>query len=158
MVYDLSSTSEYRIGRNYELVAQEIIKHKLNVSVIEEQNANSFSEVFYDFKTSDGIAYEIKADLQSFKYKNFFITFEQRFTLNQPFVPAGISKTKADYHLLLFGDSFYKIKTTIIIQHILTNNYKIGVYNNNRGNTIHGYKIPVSDLEKYSIIYKIHSI
>ena len=158
MTYDIGSTSEYKVGRKYEELAQDIIKQANNVSIVLEQTGGNFRHVLYDFKTSDDITYEVKADLQSYMYKNFFIAYEQRFADCQHFVPAGICKTKADYYLLLYGDCFYMIKTATLIEHILNNKYSIGGYRNNRGNTIRGYKVPVTDLHKDSIIYNIPSI
>ena len=55
MVYNLHETKEYKKGFPYEIKAQNIIKQKEQVDIIETCNNSD-----YDFKDSNNISYEVK--------------------------------------------------------------------------------------------------
>ena len=67
MYFDLQKTPEYKMGFEYEKIAQNIIKKYEKVDIIETCNNSD-----YDFKDSNGITYEVKNDSLSIKTKHFF--------------------------------------------------------------------------------------
>jgi len=133
------------IGRKYEEEAQEIIKTLFKTEIIEIQTDENYKDVLYDFKTSDGTTYEIKADLLSNKTGNFFIEFQ-----NSNYY-TGITTTKAKYHIITNGTIYYLIKTRKIKQLILFNQYRTGM---TEDGSI-GYLIPTSHIIEKSEILKI---
>ena len=130
----MEDTYEYKeIGLPMEIMAQNIIKKAYGVDIIETCNNADF-----DFKDSNHITYEIKADRKSSSTDNFFITYGQKTLANTELQPAGISKSKADYHMLMYGESFYKIKTADIRLLIFKNTYHKLTCRNARKEEIHG--------------------
>jgi hypothetical protein len=98
--YHISFLEKLAEGKIYEQIAIDKITKKYDVELIEWLDNSD-----YDFKTSDGKTYEVKADLKSAKTTNFFIEyrgFEK---------PTGISITKATYYIITDGKHYYKIKT-----------------------------------------------
>ena len=163
MYFDLQKTPEYKTGLECEIKAQNIIRKFEKVEIIETCNNSDF-----DFKDSNGKTYEVKNDSLSIKTKHFFITFKQQFKNNNYFQPAGISNSKSDYYMLRYGNEFYKIKTAILKMIIFNNiffddddkeapqkKYDYIEYNNNRGDLIHGIRVPVIDIEAYVKKYLI---
>ena len=148
--YNLPDTSEYKKGLDYEIKAQNIIKQFEKVDILETCNNSD-----YDFKDSNNITYEIKNDTLSHKTKHFFITYKQQFKNKNHFQPAGISTTKGDYYMLRYGYQFYKIKTTILKMIIYDNKYNYVQYDNNRGDTIIGIRVPAVDIDQFSVKYMI---
>ena len=65
-----------KIGQKYEDKCKVLICKLNNVSIIEEQTKNNYKYIHYDFKTSDGITYEIKADFMSDKTNNFLLNMK----------------------------------------------------------------------------------
>ena len=59
-------------GNEMEAKAREIITKTYNVEVVEITGPDDYKIKLYDFKTSDGIKYEVKGDRLSVKTKNFF--------------------------------------------------------------------------------------
>ena len=147
--YNLQETPEYKnIGQPMEQIAQQIIKNAMSVDIIQTCNNSD-----YDFKDSNNITYEVKADTLSHKTNNFFITYGQKTLANTEFQPACISKSKADYHMLLYGDSFYKVKTEVIRHLIISSKYnKVNVLNP-RNEEIQGILLKVDDIKPYATIY-----
>ena len=147
--YKMQDTYEYKeIGLPMEVMAQNIIKRAYGVQITETCNNADF-----DFKDSNNITYEIKADRRSISTHNFFITYAQQTLANSELQPAGISKSKADYHMLMYGESFYKIKTADIRLLIFKNAYHTLITKNARKEEIHGLLLKVSCLKQYAIIY-----
>ena len=62
-----------KLGQKYEQIAQKKICKLNNVSVEIEQDDNNYKFIHYDFKTSDNICYEVKADFMSKKTGNAFL-------------------------------------------------------------------------------------
>ena len=81
-------------GRKYEIICQDKIKNKNNVSIVMEQNAENYKNVNYDFMTSDLITYEVKADEMSLNTNNFFIEFKKGNMLT------GILTSDATFHII----------------------------------------------------------
>ena len=147
--YNLEDTHEYKnIGQPMEQIAQQIIKNAMNVDIIQTCKNSD-----YDFTDSNNITYEIKADRKSHITNNFFITYGQKTIANTEFQPACISKSKSDYHMLLCGDSFYKVKTDIIRFLIFTNDYRKVTRVNGRNEDILGILLKVDDIKPYATIY-----
>ena len=116
---------------------------KFNVSIIEEQNKLNYHIIHYDFKTSDNISYEVKADIMSNKTNNFFIEYQQFNELS------GISITTAINHILINNMVFYciatnKIRKLIELKHFPTVSTKDG---NSKG-----FLIPIKVIQNNSII------
>ena len=147
--YKMQDTYEYKeIGLPMEIMAQNIIKRDYGVQITETCNNADF-----DFKDSNNITYEIKADRRSISTHNFFITYAQQTLANSELQPAGISKSKADYHMLMYGESFYKIKTADLRFLIFKNAYPKLTHMNARNEEIYGLLVKVSCLKPYAIIY-----
>jgi hypothetical protein len=85
-------------GAIYEKKASELICELNGVSLIKFNN-----DYRYDFKTSDGLKYEVKADKVALKTKNFFIEFEGYGK------PSGIQTTKANFYILTNTKEYFKI-------------------------------------------------
>ena len=147
--YNLEDTHEYKnIGQPMEQIAQQIIKNAMNVDIIQTCKNSD-----YDFTDSNNITYEIKADRKSHITNNFFITYGQKTIANTEFQPACISKSKSDYHMLLYGDSFYKVKTDIIRFLAFSNDYRKVTSVNGRNEDILGILLKVDDIKPYATIY-----
>ena len=109
----------------------------------------------YDFKDSNNITYEVKADRKSHLTKRFFIEYGQQTLANTEFQPSGISESKADYFMITYGESFYNIKTDVIRYLILSKkHYDRLTYNTNRKEQTMGILIVESDLKPRATIYK----
>ena len=81
----------------------------MNVSMIETCNNSD-----YDFKDSNNITYEVKTDGKSHLAHGFFIEYGQQTLANTDFQPSGISKSKADDYMMVYGESVYKSWTDSI--------------------------------------------
>ena len=150
--FQVEETPEYKHGKKYELIAQEIIKQVNSVSVVEHDGTpGRQNHAEYDFRTSDNITYEVKGDEQSTKYGNFFIAYCQE--INNVWRNAGIRTTKANYHMLLHGQTFYTIKTEAL-EKLINSKTKVSKYVNDRGNTVKGFCIPVKDVKPCATIYE----
>ena len=64
---------EFKIDFKAEIIAQEFFKKAINVEIIETCNM-----LDYDFKDSENIIYEVKADGKSHLTKRFFIEYGQK--------------------------------------------------------------------------------
>ena len=148
--FNLEETHEYKnIGLPAEIKAREIIKKVMNVEIKEVCN-----NADYDFKDSNNITYEVKADRLSIKTDNFFMEYGQKTPVDIKLKPSGISKSKADYHMLMYGESFYKIKTEDIRYLIVLNDYRKTHYiHTDKTEERQGVLLPVNDIEPYAIIY-----
>jgi hypothetical protein len=82
----------------YEVQASELIKKYKNVEIFKFCESNK-----YDFKTSDGIKYEVKTEPSSIKTGNYFIEF---WAYGKP---SGISVTKAHYYIFSDTINYYLI-------------------------------------------------
>ncbi len=84
--------------KKYEIEASERIKAKYNVDIKKWcDNSN------YDFKTTDNIKYEVKAEPASLKTHNCFIEY---FAYG---MPSGISISKANYYIITDTINYYLI-------------------------------------------------
>ena len=131
-------------GRIYEKEAQDKIIKLNNVSIIEEQNSDNWMFTHFDFRTSDNITYEIKADRMSLKTNNFFIEVRNKNGLT------GLSITKAEYHIITDTENYYLILTEQIRQIIITNRKHFKIASTQHG-TI-GYLVPKIYIIKHSKI------
>ena len=152
MSYKVEDNWEYKmIGQPMEIKAQNVIKKAYNVDIIETCNNSD-----YDFKDSNNVTYEVKADQLSITTGNFFIAYSQKYPFIPEFISAGISKSKADYHLITYGESFYKIKTADIRHILMSDNkgkYLERMFINARNEYIKGFLLKVEDIKPYAIIY-----
>ena len=147
--YSLADTHEYKnIGLPMEMRAQEIIRNAMNVDIIETCN-----NADYDFKDSNNTTYEVKADTRSHATGNFFITYGQKTLAYAEMQPAGISKSKADYYMMTYGNSFYKIRTDVIRFLAFSKEYQKRTYTNKRNELIQGILVKVSDMKPYATVY-----
>ena len=131
-------------NKKYETEASRRINEKYNVTT------TKFNDTFaYDFITSNGLKYEVKADKASEKHGNFFIEFLQ---FNKP---SGISITESDYYIITDTKNYYlilvdDIKAIIENQrnkkHIVIKNFT-----NSVGGTTSGFVIKKELIIKKSI-------
>lgn len=110
--------TQLRRGQEIEEKAIKLIESKFNVKCIKRQDETNYKTVLYDFKTDDGLTYEVKADFASVRTNNFFIEYEGYNKLS------GITTTKADKHILNSNDKYYIIKTKKLKQLIRDNDFK----------------------------------
>ena len=129
-------------GRNHEIICQEKIKNKNNVSMVMEQNNENYKNVKYDFMTSDFITYEVKADVMSLATNNFFIEFKKG---NHN---TGILTTESIFHIITNTKKYYLIETRILLNLVFQNriHYKKG---KTKDNTI-GFLVPTCDIIELS--------
>ena len=95
------------LGQYYEQQAQRMICARNGVTIISSQTSENYKTYHQDFTTSDGITFEVKADIASLKTGNVFIEFKQGDKLS------GISITTADYHII-FSGTYYLIETDML--------------------------------------------
>jgi hypothetical protein len=141
-------------GRPFEELAQQLICNTNNVTVILDV-VHNHKECKFDFQTSDGIKYEVKADTRSKDTGNFYVEFKQSFNKGDSYTDSGIHDSDAQYWVLLYRDSFYVIPKTVLLEECI--NYqrkkccKLGaVY------TI-GYIIPVEKIKAHATVMQIDS-
>jgi len=127
------------IGRPHEDIAISKILNKYNVQLVERRDDNK-----YDFQTSDGNTYEVKADLKSRTTKNFYIEYEG-FKL-----PTGINVTKAKYHIITDGTNYYKIRTSKMLKLIEANDYTVKTIQDSSNTK--GWLVPKTDIIQLSRI------
>lgn len=84
--------------QKYEVIASELIKKRDDVEII--KRCDNYK---YDFKTSEGVKYEVKCDEASLKYGNYFVEFMGYGK------PTGISTTKAHYYILSDTVNYFEI-------------------------------------------------
>ena len=109
-----------KLGQKYEQIAQNKICKLNNVSILIEQDEKNYKFIHYDFKTSDNICYEVKADFQSKTTENVFIEVSDMLSR-----PSGLSISTADYYIIYseFEEpSYYKISIEKLKK--LTEKYK----------------------------------
>ena len=90
-------------GNEMEAKARETIIKTYNVKVVEITGLDDYKTKQYDFKTSDGIKYEVKGDRKSIETNCFFIEYKGYGK------PSGISIATADKWMLVYHNSFYII-------------------------------------------------
>ena len=93
-----------KVGNSMEEKARNVIVNTYNVEISKITGDNNYKRKQYDFKTSDGIRYEVKGDRLSSKTGNFFIEYMgyER--------PSGIETTAANKWMLLYDESFYVVR------------------------------------------------
>ena len=131
-------------GQLWEDKAKEFITKHNEVEVTEEQTSVNYRTMHYDFKTSDDITYEVKADTMSSKTGNFFIEYHGYGK------PSGISIATAHTHILTDERICFKIPTKKIIRLIKRNDYKEGFV---KSSNTKGVLIPRADIIKYACVY-----
>ncbi len=131
-------------GQLWEEKAQACIKELYGVEVIEEQTSDNYLTMHYDFKTSDGKTYEVKADRKSTQTGNFFIEYEGN---NKP---TGISITKAKTHILTDEAFFYVIRTRKIKELLKNNKYDEGYVYKSKTK---GFLVPRPDMMQHAQLY-----
>ena len=129
-------------GQTHEIICQEKIKNKNNVSIVMEQNNENYKNVKYDFMTSDFITYEVKADVMSLATNNFFIEFKKG---NHN---TGILTSESIFHIITNTKKYYLIETRILLNLVFQNriHYKKG---KTKDNTI-GFLVPTCDIIELS--------
>ena len=86
----------------YEIIAADKIKNLYNKEInnlLDPLNGNK-----YDF-ICDDIKYEVKCDIASIKYSNFFIEYMGYSK------PSGIAITQANYYIITDAENYYLIET-----------------------------------------------
>ena len=156
MVFDINEEPNYEFGRLYEKVAQVVICRTERVSVDHERH-----DYAYDFKTSDGLKYEVKANKDTKKWKTFYIELYQSILYENEwsdFKPSGLKTSKADYWILLHGKLFYKILQTDLISLILKNEsmYKRASAEPSKTNKTNGVRVPTLHVLKLSQVLRIN--
>ena len=96
----------------YEELASEKICLLNSVSVL-----NTCNTYKYDFETSDGIKYEVKADEMSLRTNNFFIEFIGYGK------PSGITTTEAKFYILTDTKIYYLIDVDELKKICIDNEY-----------------------------------
>ena len=131
-------------GQAWEITAQELIKQLKDVEVIEVQTSDNYSTMHYDFRTSDDMTYEVKADRVCATTGNFFIEYESFGK------PSGISITKAKKHILTDETTYFVIRTKKLKELIMNNNYRMSIvkYSNNKGTLV-----PRTDILEHALTY-----
>ena len=129
-------------GRKYEIICQDKIKNKHNVSIVMEQNAENYRNVYYDFMTSDLTTYEVKADEMSLNTNTFFIEFKKGNTRT------GILTSDATFHIITNTKKYYLIETAALRKLVFQNRikYKQG---RTKDNTV-GFLVPTCDIIELS--------
>ena len=161
--FDILTMPAYQDSRPGEEMAQEIIKKVFNVSIVENDKTpgrDNYRE--YDFKTSNGIKYEVKEDKRSLETGNFFIETAQNYGTGKK--AACIKVTKSNYYMILSGNKFYTIPTFILTCMIedleqqdlnepdIKKKKEKRHYDPIRVHTRYGYIIPIKDLKEYAKI------
>ena len=86
----------------YEILAAEKIKKLYNQNIenlLDPDNGNK-----YDF-TCNNLSFEVKCDIASIKYSNFFIEYMGYSK------PSGIAITQAKYYIITDAENYYLIET-----------------------------------------------
>jgi hypothetical protein len=83
------------LGQEHETEAIIRIEILNNVKLTTRQDETNFKYIHYDFSTSDGLKYEVKADFMSNKTGNLFIEF-----LDGREKIAGIALSDADFYII----------------------------------------------------------
>ena len=112
----------------YEIIAADKIKKIYNKEIenlLDENNGKK-----YDFICGN-LSFEVKCDIASIKYSNFFIEY---FGYSKP---SGISVTQANYYIITDAENYYLIETEKLKE--LCNIH--GTFKKTRNNTIIGYVI-----------------
>lgn len=89
----------------YEVEASKRISKLFNVEIIKFNDNNK-----YDFKDSNKIKYEVKADLFSLKTNNFYVEYAGYGK------PSGIKTTEAKYYIITDGNNYYMIETILLLK------------------------------------------
>lgn len=100
----------------------------------------------FDFRTSDDIPYEVKADRKSAQTGNFFIEYDGYGK------PSGIKITTANRHILLHKDQFYMAETGKLKELIRTDKYRNVSTKDEDNNLTFGRLVPVKDVEPYATL------
>jgi len=164
--FDVMNTEAYKASRPGEEMAQQIITQHFNVSIIENDNTPGRSNYReYDFKTSNGVKYEVKEDKMSLKTGNFFIKTAQDYGTGK--IPAAIKVTKSDFYMILSGDKFYIIPTDYLVCMIeeleqqdlkeadIKKKKEKWTYDPIREHTRYGYIIPIRDIREHARIIEV---
>ncbi len=115
MTYNIEEHPNHPSGFSKGKDAQQIICIANNVSVVLEQGKDNHWKEHYDFKTSDGLRYEVKANRKSIEYQTLFIETAQCIKKGEDwtsFKPSGLMIAKADFWMLWHGDVYLKIEQT----------------------------------------------
>ena len=128
---------------NKSLMIGQIGEQKAKYKIMELNNVyilNTNNDYKYDFQTSDELKYEVKLDMMSERTGNFYCEFLGNFGQL-----SGISKTEADYYIIISSETIYKISVIELKQ--MTNNKRI--VRGCEGSS--GFLIPIILLEPYII-------
>ena len=92
-----------KFGNSMEEKARNVIVNTYDVEISKITGGDNYKIKQYDFKTSDGIKYEVKGDRLSSKTGNFYIEYMGYEK------PSGIATSTANKWMLLYDESFYVV-------------------------------------------------
>lgn len=122
-----------------------LICERNNVSLTKKQDVTNYKEMHYDFQTSDGLTYEVKADFLADRTGNVFVEFVQFGK------PSGIQITEAMFHIYYFNDTYHLIDTEdLLLLCDASNNIKYVPMTHSKG-----YCIEISEFIKCCDILKV---
>jgi hypothetical protein len=143
--------NDLKSGRKYEKIVEQYFQDYITIEypTKEERKFYDFAVVF---KNDEEILIEVKADFASVKTGNFAIEYECSGT------PSGITSTWADFYIIFScsrdtSDEYtaYKIPTEKLKE--ICNNGKWKKLNGGDGYRSKFWLIPVSEFEKYKLLY-----
>jgi hypothetical protein len=129
-------------GNEAEQTARDVIIKHYDVTILNITNSLTYKHNLYDFQTSDGLKYEVKADRIADRTHNFFIEYV---AYNKP---SGISITTADKWMLTYNNNFFIIRIDELNRLFEKCNVKAKV----RANNTLGKLIAVHDVLAYATI------
>ena len=129
-------------GNDGEKIARETIIKNYDVTILNITDKFSYKYNLYDFQTSDGIKYEVKADRISNTTHNFFIEY---YAYGKP---SGITISGANKWMISYKQHFFIIDTDILLD-IVNKSKRVAKV---KINDTLGKLIPVHDVLLYATI------
>ena len=125
-------TWKLQLGKVYQNKALKQILNYYKKDDINFKNTNDDNK--YDFKLTNGLEFEVKADIKASLTNNIFVEYLQ---FN---IPSGIDKTEADYYIIIVPmNELILIKTDIIRKMIYDKLYKFIIQPTKNNNFTAGY-------------------
>jgi len=141
-------------GRPFGELAQQLICKHHDVAIMVDVVSNMYKEYKFDFQTSDGTSYEVKADTRSKDTGRFYVEFKQSYK-GKAYKNSGIHDTDAKYWILLYKDTFYVILASTLLEECIKHERKACC----KLGSIHtmGYIIPVEKVRAHATEIQIDS-